>query len=365
MRSIAAVFAALVAIAGCGRAPLGPESPTVELIVENPHGSAFDVGQIAGDRHTEIVGRVSDRTWRASLREGVYEIGVHADGRRVGLPAPLLRDLVQGGRLTVRIPPLAAESEDWAWIPEGHALIGDVLGIGQEDERPAHLVDLGEFWIGRREVTNAEYAAFLNEAAAAVDESWLAFDSKKCLVKRDEVTAKWTTTAPSMPVVTVSLAGAQAYCAWLTRRTGVRHRLPTEAEWEKSARGPRSTIYDYGNVFRRLAANQESGRLREGGAFEARGFGLFDMTGNAFEWVADEYDGGAYRARAGSVARNPLVRAGSAGGDPPYQVLRGGSFVLDGMYLRNSFRMKQRPSVRTDDIGFRVVRESAPGPRKD
>ena len=68
----------------------------------------------------------------------------------------------------------------------------------------------------------------------------------------------------------------------------------------------------------------------------SNGWGLFDTTGNAFEWVADAYPGG------------------------PDHVLRGGSFVLDGMFLRNSFRMRARPSTRADDFGFRVVREAAP-----
>jgi hypothetical protein len=90
------------------------------------------------------------------------------------------------------------------------------------------------------------------------------------------------------------------------------------------------------------------------------GFGVADLTGNAFEWVADVYDPAAYAGRDGRITPSPFIRQATNATASPDHVLRGGSFVLDGMYLRNSFRMRQRPSVRTDDFGFRVVRESAP-----
>ena len=112
----------------------------------------------------------------------------------------------------------------------------------------------------------------------------------------------------------------------------------SETEWEKAARGPRSSVYAYGNVYQTSMANQESGVLKEVASYPANGFGLYDMTGNAFEWIADRND---------------------PSGDRIYdQSLRGGSFVLDGMYLRNSFRMRQSRSVRTDDIGFRVAKNA-------
>ncbi len=143
-----------------------------------------------------------------------------------------------------------------------------------------------------------------------------------------------------MPVVMVSFHGAEAYCAWRTETTGVVHRLPTEIEWEKAARGPSSFTYSYGNVDTRSLANQESGSLKATGSYAPSGFGLRDMTGNVFEWMANEYD---------PEASDEIMN----------QSLRGGSFVLDGMYLRNSFRMRQSRTVMTDDIGFRVLREDA------
>lgn len=360
MRSTLAVLLACVVLASCARRPLGREAPALELAIENPDRRDFEVVQVIGDRDVVIAPRSSVERRVESLREGIYEVLVHDGERAVGLPAPLLEDVVPDRRLSIRIPRPGVEDATWAWIPAGVSLLGDILGVGQEDERPAHLVHLRELWVGRHETTNAEYVGFLNDLSVTVDEQWLALDSLKCRVKRDDDAGRWRTDAPSMPVVTVSLAGAEAYCDWMTRRTGVRHRLPTEAEWEKAARGPRTLTYDYGNVFRRLAANQESGRLREVGAFGLRGFGLADLTGNAFEWVADGYDSRAYESRRGRITPDPVVLRDRTEAAPAFHVLRGGSFVLDGMYLRNSFRMRQRPTVRTDDIGFRVVRESAP-----
>jgi formylglycine-generating enzyme required for sulfatase activity len=360
MRSTVALLLACVVLASCARRQLGREAPTLELVIENPDRRDFEIFQVIGDRDVVIAPRSSVDRWVESLREGLYEVIVHDEGRAVGLPAPLLENVVPDARLSIRLPRLGVEDAKWVWIPAGVSLVGDILGIGQEDERPAHLVHVRELWFGRHEITNAEYAGFLNDPGVTVDARWLALDSLKCRVKRDDDSGRWTTDAPSMPIVTVSLAGAEAYCEWMTRRTGVRHRLPTEAEWEKAARGPRTMTYDYGHVFRRLAANQESGRLREVGVFGLRGFGLADLTGNAFEWVADTYESGAYESRRGRITEDPVVLRERNQADPAYHVLRGGSFVLDGIYLRNSFRMRQRPTVRTDDIGFRVVREAPP-----
>lgn len=175
----------------------------------------------------------------------------------------------------------------------------------------------------------------------------------------DETARTFTTDAPDLPVVKVSHTGALAYCAFLTRTTGVVHRLPTETEWEKAARGPGSRVYAYGDTCTTAAANQESGRLRAVGSFPPNGFGLFDMTGNAFEWTADVYRRTAY-GPAAADARNDAVAAPDG-----LRVLRGGSFVLDGIFVRNSMRMRLRPDVLADDVGFRVLREASdPDPER-
>ncbi|MEZ5965533.1 MAG: SUMF1/EgtB/PvdO family nonheme iron enzyme [Planctomycetota bacterium] len=345
----AARLLAVLPLLGCA-APdvLGPHPAPARLVVENPAGADLRIAAVAGDRCIEVAhpGRVLRAV--VDVRPGGFVVDASTPMGRVALPAPLFEPTLGDERTcTVSVPhfPTAPADSEFAWIPSGPAVLGDLLGIGQEDERPARVVDVGSFWLARTEVTNAQYAAFLTAVEPQVDAAWCAFDSRKCRLVRD-ASGRWSTPAPREPVVTVSLAGARAYCAWRTRTSGVRHRLPSEVEWEKAARGPESFVFAYGNVYHRFAANQESGRLRDVGSFAPNGYGLFDMTGNAFEWTDDAY-------------------AASVGGPPQaeFQVLRGGSFVLDGMYLRNAFRMRQRPDVRTDDIGFRVARDDAPQAR--
>lgn len=345
-----AVGLALACLGGCASAPLGRTPPVGRLCISNPDRLAVVVDAIDGDRRVTIANPGCVATAELSLLAGAYVVHAATPNGALALAAPLHAVTRPEGMpaqpLTVRLevpPPRAGSEAGFAWIPAGPALIGDALGVGQEDERPARIVDVPAFWLGRCEVTNGEYAAFLTAVDPDVDPMWCAFDSRKCRLARDAVTGQWTSPAPRQPVVTVSLAGAQAYCDWWSRRTGVRHRLPSEVEWEKAARGPESFVYAYGNVYRRDAANQESGALREVALGAPNGFGLFDMTGNAFEWTSDTYPGAAI-----------------GGASRPDQVLRGGSFVLDGMYLRVSFRMRQRPDVRTDDFGFRVARDATP-----
>jgi formylglycine-generating enzyme required for sulfatase activity len=335
----------------------------VRLRIDNPAGHRMRLSTVAEPAAaagaTRDVDLGAPSSWTGDLRAGRYRLDVtDARGRSVALPVPGVASVAPADGLTVAVPDRLLEDEPgWTWIPPGISLRGDALGVGQEDERPAHLVRLPGFFMAVDETTNAEYAAFLNDVGA-VDEGWLDLGSLKCRIKRD-ATGRFATDAPALPIVTVSFAGAEAYAAWRTRRDPAArvHRLPTEAEWEKAARGPDSATFDYGDVYRRAAANQESGTLRETGAFGPRGFGCRDLTGNAFEWVADVYDPAAYAGLRGRVVEAPCARSGSADAAGPYRTLRGGSFVLDGMYLRNSFRMRQRASTRTDDFGFRLVRE--------
>ncbi len=331
---------------GCGTPPLGVPRATARLRIENPQRLDVHVDAVAGDRRVPVAHPGSSEVVDLTLFAGAYVVYAATARGDVALAAPLLAEAAVGAtplRVRIEAPPARARDDaEFAWIPAGPALIGDALGVGQEDERPARIRDVAAFWLGRCEVTNAQYVEFLTAVDPDVDPAWCAFDSRKCRLQRDATTGQWSTSAPREPVVTVSLAGALAYCRFRSRATGVPHRLPTEIEWEKAARGPESFVFSYGNVYRRDAANQESGTLREAASGKASGFGLFDMTGNAFEWTGDAY---------GTPGRRAMI---------PDQVLRGGSFVLDGMYLRSSFRMRQRPEVRTDDFGFRVVREAVP-----
>src|SRR5262245_62067112 len=117
MRSTVALILGCVVLAGCDRRPIGREAPTLELAIENLDRSEFEVVQVVGDRDAAIAPRSSVERWSESLREGLYEVLVHDEGRSVGLPAPLLEGVVPDARLTIRIPKLGVEDAQWAWIP--------------------------------------------------------------------------------------------------------------------------------------------------------------------------------------------------------------------------------------------------------
>ncbi|MEM7457640.1 MAG: SUMF1/EgtB/PvdO family nonheme iron enzyme [Planctomycetota bacterium] len=291
--------------------------------------------RVQGDEVVELKLLDSSET-ELLLPEGVYVLQCQANP--AGYAVPALAELSGDSPLAIQVRTEPASGDDWCWIPVGPAIVGDTLGIGAEDERPARLEYIDGFWLATHEVTNAQYAEFLNQCEE-VNPRWIDLGSRKCLIEAS-ADGSFETDAADLPVVMVSLYGAEAYCQWMTETNGTLHRLPVEAEWEKAARGPESFVYSYGNIYFQAKANQESGMLKPVGSYEPNSYGLYDMTGNAFEWMSNQFD--------------PESADGTMN-----QSLRGGSFVLDGMYLRNSFRMRQSKSVMTDDIGFRVLREES------
>lgn len=286
-----------------------------------------------------------------ALPPGRYALQLGDGERRVPLPLPAREaGFAPPTASTLVVEPWPADEAGWRWIPAGPGLRGDEFGVGQEDERPLATPTTAGFWLATHETTNAQYTAFLNAVGKdRVDAGWLDLDGPRRRVRWDAANGAFVTDAPDLPVVTVSWHGAVAYCDWRTATTGRMHRLPSETEWEKAARGPGSRVYAYGDVCTTAAANQESGRLRAVGSFAPNGFGLADMTGNAFEWTRD-----AFPRRA----RSPDAAPGDD--DAAFRALRGGSFVLDGIFVRNAMRMRLRADVRADDVGFRVLREAAP-----
>jgi formylglycine-generating enzyme required for sulfatase activity len=217
------------------------------------------------------------------------------------------------------------------------------------DEYPNHLVLLDSYWIDLFEVTNAKYQEFVLATGhrPALDETC---QSDKC---REGNLWKENSFPPQIshqPVTQVSWHDANAYCHWRGKR------LPSEAEWEKAARGPGGSMYPwgsgspkhratYGRKWRGIYTMTDVGTYSKGASI----YGVFDMAGNVWEWVDDWYDLKYYNL---GRKKNPR---GPAGGE--FKVVRGGSWVNYPDTLRSAFRRWSRPEVRFNDTGFRCARD--------
>ena len=251
-------------------------------------------------------------------------------------------------------------------IPAGDFLMG--CDDAEEDERPVHRVHVDEFLMGVQPVTNAEYARFVRDTghrAPAIYELPLVVAAgggeREHTFRRAGIPYVWADGEPPAeradhPVTLVRYGDAAAYCAWLAAVSGRPFRLSTEAEWEKAARGGvESKRYPWGDRLDRDMANFLVDPVMKGNhgttpcrSFPANGYGLFDMSGNVWEWVQDWYDPRYY---AESPTRNP---GGPSSGS--LRLIRGGGWlVADVRMLSCSHRHKVPPDTYSYGIGFRVA----------
>jgi formylglycine-generating enzyme required for sulfatase activity/serine/threonine protein kinase len=227
----------------------------------------------------------------------------------------------------------------YVWIPADSFKMGAVPGDSEARywEKPRHPVTISKgFWLCRTEVTVGAYEKFCAATGRAMPQP-------------PDCNPNWQ--YKDHPIVRVNWDDAVAYCQWAGGR------LPTEAEWEYAARAGTETVYWWGNSYRQGMANCNETYGVSGGVYlekttpvghyPANAWGLYDMLGNVWEWCADWYDD-----YASSPATDPT---GPASGDE--RVQRGGSWCRDPTSLRVSYRKVDNPSYRSDDIGFRCVRD--------
>lgn len=211
-------------------------------------------------------------------------------------------------------------------VPAGEFTMGSNELDG---ERPPHRVHLDGYRIDKYEVTNTLYKRFLDATGWAAPLYWS--DANR--------------NGPSQPVVGVSWHDADAYCRWAGKR------LPTEAEWEKAARGGDERRYPWGEDWDQTRANGDMSKTtRPVGSYPngVSPYGVHDMAGNVREWVADWY-GSRHYARA--PQKNPTGPASGEG-----RVLRGGSWSHLPMILRSASRDSDSPEVPGADRGFRCAK---------
>ncbi len=226
-------------------------------------------------------------------------------------------------------------------IPTGEYCMGSESGT--PPERPAHRVSLGSFYIAQYPVTNAQYRQFVLDTghrtpylddARAERENW---DQERNLPPAGR---------EDHPVVLVSWHDAQAYCVWAGGR------LPTEAEWESAARGGLAgEPYPWGDGINRELANYDN---RAGttpvGSYPSNPYGLYDMAGNVWEWVADWYDPHYYAVSPTEDPQGPATGT--------VKVLRGGAWLLFPEFCRVSYRFRNNPNFRFNLIGFRLAKSA-------
>jgi len=257
--------------------------------------------------------------------------------------------------------PTVVPGRERIWEKDGsimvHVLAGEFL-MGSKgdpdadnDEYPQHTVYVSDFWIDKTEVTNAQY--------------------RKCVEAgtcRAPTTCDWGeptysgSSKADHPVVCVSWHDAKTYCEWAGKR------LPTEAEWEKAARGTDARRYPWGNTFDgskvnfcdvncefdRTDSSADDGYQRTApvGSYPqgVSPYGVLDMVGNVWEWCQDWYDSDYY---ASSPQRDPQ---GPSSGS--YRVIRGGSWSNDERNVRAASRFRDVPGFHNRDVGFRCVSQS-------
>ena len=253
-------------------------------------------------------------------------------------PAPTVQ--VQSGVLVMKTRVAKEDGMIQVYVPEGHFLMGSVPGEvdASDDERPQRSVHLDAFWIDQVEVTNDMYAACVSDG--------------EC--RPPEVNKSYTRDSyfddpeySNYPVIEVSWDDANIYCRWAGRR------LPTEAEWEKAARGTDGRKYPWGNnepTDDLLNFNSNVGDTTEVGSYPdaASPYGALDMAGNVWEWVADWYGAEYYKD---APSHNPT---GPISGTE--RVLRGGSWFNFGAgWVRAAVRAGVDDAVRVNYRGFRCA----------
>ncbi|MFC1678680.1 SUMF1/EgtB/PvdO family nonheme iron enzyme [Elusimicrobiota bacterium] len=230
---------------------------------------------------------------------------------------------------------------DMSPIPAGKFWMGSAKGKGPRVERPRHEVYLDAFYIDKYEVTNSKYAECIKKGACKKPSAWYI-----CATGWSKYPSNWPTGGNNHPAVCVDWKAATSYCEWIGKR------LPTEAEWEKAARGGTDTQYSFGDSKDDLGdyawydKNSDS-KAHPVGQKKPNPYGLYDMHGNVFEWVADGYKRGYYKD---SPKKNPTGPAKKR-----FPVYRGGSWADPAHEARSPARSRRTKVWQSSAFGFRCA----------
>jgi iron(II)-dependent oxidoreductase len=295
--------------------------------------------QIAGiqqQRKPELI-----RTSKTSVIEPIEQMPLEPPREKLPVSSPLMGEGWGGGEDNKIIR--EKDGAEMILIPAGEFLMGtseyQIIELLRQfpdwkrewfaDEQPQHRVYLDDFYIDKYPVTNAQFEQFVKATGYKAEGDWRKY-YKKGKEKHSVVCVSWN--------------DASAYCKWAGKR------LPTEAEWEKAARGTDGRIWPWGNVWDKSKCNSREGgpgTTTLVGSYPAGAspYGVMDMAGNVWEWCADWYDKDYY---AHSPQRNPQ---GPSSGN--WRVVRGGSWVVSPIDARAAARDGVVPDSRYLNDGFR------------
>jgi formylglycine-generating enzyme required for sulfatase activity/sugar lactone lactonase YvrE len=308
----------------------------------DPQGPATGLGHFVRGGGFGLNGQLAERL-RSAFRSACTPCGGAVD---VG--ARLVKQLANGeGATQVETP--AGTVHEMVLVPEGEFIMGS--NVGENDDRPEHTVYLDSYYIDKFEVTAAQYVAFLNATGMNAD------SEGHVLVQVGpggggviQQSAKgFELVSPDgalYPAHFVSWYGAKTYCEW----AGIR--LPTEAEWEKAARGTDGRTYPWGEEIDHIKARYDGGPVVDVGDYPAgvSPYGAYDMAGNVYEWVADWFDGAYYFTSPPRNPRGPDLGA--------YRGLRGGASLPNQPDVRAFHRARNDPTLSLGGHGFRCARDA-------
>ena len=257
-------------------------------------------------------------------------------------------------------------------IEGGTFRMGSNVSEADEDEQPQHEVTVSDFYIGKYEVTHKQYIAFMNDLGVKEDGSYngteyVDMDTSDCAVgyRNGKFYFKGSDYADSeqCPMLEVTWYGTDAYCEWLSKKTGQTYRLPTEAEWEYAAGGgaENRTKYAgtdnkneleeyawYGVNYYDLDSKHDDFAKNPVGKKKPNALGLYDMSGNVWEWCRDWYDENYYSNSSQNDPKGPV--------DGSKHVNHGGSWDGDAEDCRVANRNGSTPGSSNGFLGFRLAR---------
>jgi formylglycine-generating enzyme required for sulfatase activity len=251
------------------------------------------------------------------------------------------------GGTSGKAPDPIPEISGMVYIPPGEFIMGssleDLKNQASQDEYPQRRVTLGGYYIDVHEVTNAQYKVFVDSMGIEPPFLW---QDGNYPVGRD-----------GYPVVDISWYEAAEYARFVGKR------LPTEAEWEKAARGTDGRRYPWGDKFDRHLVHLETLSPVMSTPGNASPYGVYDMAGNVAEWVEDWY--APYPREEGDVIPKEITTRRQSYSKEKYKVYRGGGFNTFGKYLRCANREREKPDKKWRFIGFRCVMDPPWGKDKD